>query len=160
MPSEETPASPTLWVDEAPTERAQTAPAAFLLTERTAKERCKRCGGRAAARCVGCGEAFCRACVDPVSTGESDVRCRECAPRVGEGPPQGSPLLLEQVLVQVLSRLSELAATPLVQAMRNEALVCQREIDAWRATLPPPEVRGAMRERVLALHANVTGYRP
>ena len=159
MATDRTPPPPESFVDEAPTERAQTAPAAFLLTERTSKERCKRCGGRAAARCAGCGEAFCRACVDPVASSDSapDVRCRECAQRIGLGPPQGSPLLLEQALAQALSRLSGRPLNPLVQAMRKEALECQLEIDSWRTTLPSLEVRGAMRERVLALYAKVTG---
>jgi hypothetical protein len=148
------PEFPEVWTDEDPTERKATVPPAGLV-ERTAKELCKRCGGRAATRCAGCGEAFCAACVDPISASAPEVRCRECAPRIGQGPPQGSPLLLEQILGQVLARLSATAPNPLVNAMRNEALECQALIDAWRAAPPSTEDRGRMRERVLALHAKV-----
>jgi len=131
-----------------------------MLLESTARQRCKRCGGRAAARCVGCGEAFCRGCVDPISANAPDVQCRECTARTGERPTHGSPALLEQVLDQILARLSATTANPLANAMRNEAMLCQGEIDTWRDAPPSPEVRGAMRERVLALHAKVTTHEP
>jgi hypothetical protein len=157
MSTRETPPAPEAWADEAPTERTETPLGASVLLERTSRERCLRCGGRAAARCVGCGEAFCRACVDPISASMPDVRCRRCALRIGDGPPQGSPLLLEQILVRCLGRLSATAPSPLVHAMRKEALECQGEIDSWRTTLPPAGVRGAMCERVLALHAKIDG---
>jgi hypothetical protein len=64
------------------------------------------------------------------------------------------------VLEQILARLSSTAANPLVNAMRSEALSCQVEIDSWRMTAPSQELRGAMRERVLALHAKVRTHEP
>lgn len=66
--------------------------------------------------------------------------------------------LLEGVLTQCLTRLAETATNPLVRAMRDEALACQREIDSWRPGPPPLEARGPMRERVLALSAKVEAY--
>ncbi len=148
------------WPDEAPTDRTEIPPAVSMLLESTSRERCKRCGGRAAARCVGCGEPFCRGCIDPTSVSATDTRCRECTPRAADGAGQSGNLLLEQVLGQVLTRLSASPANPLVNAMRNEAMLCQGEIDSWRVASPSLEARGAMRERVLALHAKVTAYQP
>jgi hypothetical protein len=156
MPMRATPPEPEAGPDEAPPTQRTGPPVAVLTAmERTSKEPCKRCGGQATARCVGCGEAFCKTCVDPISTRAPDVRCRKCMLRIAEGSSQGTPLLLEQVLAQCFAYLSAAPPSPFVNLTREEALDCQAEIDSWRASLPAPEVRGAMRERVLALHAKI-----
>ena len=156
MPTREPPRESD-WADEAATERSESPFLEQHARERTSKERCQRCGRRASTRCAGCGEAFCTACVDPISSTATAVSCRTCV-LPPEGGPAWSRPLLERVLTQCLRRLAAATTNPLVRAMRDEALACQAEIDSWRPEPPPLEVRGAMRERLLALNAKVEAY--
>ena len=46
----------------------------FGMTDETPFDRCSKCEKRAATRCVGCGEAFCKKCLDA----GPDGRCARC----------------------------------------------------------------------------------
>lgn len=70
--------APRFWDEEEPTdetslisERPQTR---RKIEESTAKVRCATCELLASSRCVGCGEPFCRRCLDAGPTG----RCPKC----------------------------------------------------------------------------------
>ena len=66
---------PRLWDDEAPTsEQAVLTPVASSAPVDTSKQTCVSCGRRASMRCAGCGEAFCKACLDA----GPDGRCATC----------------------------------------------------------------------------------
>jgi hypothetical protein len=141
------------WDEELPTTPTSTVHEGG--TSRTSKERCKRCGERAAARCVGCGAAFCKTCVDPVSNRAPEITCRACVTSGAVASNASSPALLEQAVERCLARLAAKDPTPLVRAMRKEALECQVAIDDWRAAVPDAGARDAMRERVLGLYARI-----
>ncbi|HEY2517965.1 MAG TPA: response regulator [Polyangiaceae bacterium] len=68
--------SPRLWDDEEPTDEvpvlSETAPSSR--GEVTLRIVCSVCAAVATARCVGCGEAFCRNCLDA----GPDGRCSKC----------------------------------------------------------------------------------
>jgi CheY-like chemotaxis protein len=66
--------------DEPSTDRLSSIPPLRLEdAERTAREDCAACGKRAAARCGGCGEAYCQDCFRGVS--EPAARCDQCRAR-------------------------------------------------------------------------------
>jgi hypothetical protein len=143
------------WDQEAPTRPV--TPAHEGETSRTSREWCKRCGDRAAARCVGCGEPFCKACVDPRTKNDAALTCRPCARAGTARSNEGSVALLEAAVERCLARLQAREPTPIVRAMRREAIDCQAVIDAWSVKAPDGEARDAMRARVLALHAKIEG---
>jgi hypothetical protein len=54
-----------------------------------------------------------------------------------------------------LARLAKREVTPIVRAMRREALDCQVAIDRWRAAPATAEMRDVMRDRVLSLYERI-----
>ncbi|HEY2509562.1 MAG TPA: hypothetical protein VGI39_01780 [Polyangiaceae bacterium] len=63
------------------------------------------------------------------------------------------PKLYEQIIDTCLEKLTALPQSPQVVALRERALVCRRELDAWRSARPALDVRTEMRLRVLKIHA-------
>ena len=63
------------------------------------------------------------------------------------------PRLYEQIIDTCLEKLTALPQSPQVVALRERALTCRRELDAWRANRPSLEVRAEMRLRVLKIHS-------
>jgi CheY-like chemotaxis protein len=60
--------APRLWDEEAPTDETR-RPSDRAAAESTAKVRCAKCDLPASARCVRCGEGFCRNCLDAGPSG-------------------------------------------------------------------------------------------
>jgi hypothetical protein len=52
----------------------------------------------------------------------------------------------------ILGRLSSLSDGPEVNHLREQALVCLREVDGWKDHEPTPERRNGLMKEVLDLH--------
>jgi CheY-like chemotaxis protein len=68
--------APRLWDEEEPTDETRLPPSERASAESTAKVRCAKCDLPASARCVRCGEGFCRKCLDAGPSGLC-IRCRQ-----------------------------------------------------------------------------------
>jgi CheY-like chemotaxis protein len=71
--------SPRLWDEEEPTDEVSTVTDTgslrrIAVSDATPRTYCSMCDRRATMRCVGCGEAFCRGCIDA----GPDGRCARC----------------------------------------------------------------------------------
>ena len=69
--------------------------------------------------------------------------------------PDRGPTLFEQIAQACVHRLAAKPKSKATLALRDEALACQRELDAWRTTSPTEEASRAMRTRLLALNAKI-----
>jgi CheY-like chemotaxis protein len=65
---------PRLWDDDEPPTQEDLLPLADGPSSSTSRDHCCVCGGAARTRCPGCGEAFCRACLDA----GPDGHCARC----------------------------------------------------------------------------------
>ena len=69
--------------------------------------------------------------------------------------PERGPNLFAQILTGCLERLATKSPGALASSLHDEALACQRAIEAWQHTRPTDDERTAMRARLHALSAGI-----